>query len=138
RFENICYSASVRRSHFEHRAAVVAASHEELASGLLSFVMSGTANAESRHQPAHAGKLAFVFSGMGPQWFGMGRELLRDEPVFRRAVEQCDALFRRHAGWSILDELLADERQSRMQDAEGAQPATLVLRVWVERTLGAW
>ena len=25
--------------------------------------------------------LAFIFSGMGPQWWGMGRQLIRDEPV---------------------------------------------------------
>ncbi|MDI3412162.1 acyltransferase domain-containing protein [Bacillus sonorensis] len=34
--------------------------------------------------------LVFVYSGMGPQWWGMGRKLLETELVFRQAVEQCD------------------------------------------------
>ncbi|HMF60543.1 MAG TPA: acyltransferase domain-containing protein, partial [Vicinamibacterales bacterium] len=65
--------------------------------------------------------LAFVFSGMGPQWWAMGRQLLRDEPVFRATVERCDAAMPREAGWSLLDELLADESASRVSDADLAQ-----------------
>ena len=39
-------------------------------------------------------RLAFVCSGMGPQWWAMGRQLLEQEPVFRAAVERCDAALR--------------------------------------------
>ena len=34
----------------------------------------------------------FVCSGMGQQWWAMGRELLAQEPVFRRAVEEVGEL----------------------------------------------
>jgi acyl transferase domain-containing protein len=54
-------------------------------------------------------KLAFVFPGMGPQWWGMGRRLLSEEPVFRRELEEIDGLLRPLAGWSLLDALTADE-----------------------------
>ena len=35
----------------------------------------------------------------------MGRELLAEEPVFRAAIAECDALLRPLSGWSLLDEL---------------------------------
>src|SRR5262245_59183342 len=74
---------------------------------------------------------------MGPQRWAMGRELLH-EPVFRRAVENCDALFRRFAGWSILEQLTADESRSRMQDTEVAQPANFVLQVGIAELWKSW
>ena len=35
--------------------------------------------------------LVFAYTGMGPQWWGMGRELLNNQPIFRKKVEDCDA-----------------------------------------------
>ena len=55
-------------------------------------------------------KPVFVCSGMGQQWWAMGRELLAQEPVFRRAVEEVSDLFGQLAGWSLLDKLTADEQ----------------------------
>ena len=70
----------------------------------------------------------FVFTGMGPQWWGMGRELLQTEPVFRRVAEECDAIFQRLAGWSILAEMKADETSSRISETQIAQPANFIVQ----------
>lgn len=43
----------------------------------------------------------FVFSGMGSQWLGMGKQLL-NIPVFARAIEKCDAVLRTK-GIDIMD-----------------------------------
>ena len=56
----------------------------------------------------------------------MGRELWRDEPVFRRAIEE-------RIGFPatplvVLDEMLADEATSRMARNRVAQPANFVLQ----------
>ncbi len=52
-----------------------------------------------------AGRVAFVFTGNGSQWAGMGRGLLTSEPVFRSAFLECDAIVQRVAGVSMLDML---------------------------------
>lgn len=76
---------------------------------------------------------------MGPQWWAMGRELYQQEPVFRNEVDQCDAVFKKIAGWSILDEMLADEPVSRMSDTTIAQTSNFVIQtglVALWRSLG--
>lgn len=75
-----------------------------------------------------AQRLVWVFTGMGPQWWGMGRELLDAEPVFREAVERCDREVRRQAGWSLLDELTRPEAESRMAETWLAQPANFAVQ----------
>jgi hybrid polyketide synthase/nonribosomal peptide synthetase FtdB len=42
--------------------------------------------------------LGFIFTGLGPQWWGMGRQLLRDSPVYRAVIERCDAALTPLAG----------------------------------------
>ena len=37
----------------------------------------------------------FVYSGMGSQWVGMGRDLMR-VPIFRAAIERCHEVLRPH------------------------------------------
>ena len=110
------YSAALRRSHHDHRLAAVVHSHGELAASLAAFAAGNIAPgvASGVRDPGRPAKLAFVFAGQGPQWWGMARDLLRGEPVFRAAVEECDAILARHAGWSLRDELLADEARSRV------------------------
>jgi acyl transferase domain-containing protein len=120
RLRDLCYTANERRAHHDCRVAVVATSKQDFAAYLTEFG-SGVANANvSSGRVARAGppKLAFVFSGMGPQWWGMGKQLLATEPVFRRAMEQCDAVLRPHSCWSLLEKFAADESTSRVASPE--------------------
>ena len=48
---------------------------------------------------------AYVFTGQGSQYPGMGAGLFRHEPIFRRVMEECDALARPHMDRSIIDVL---------------------------------
>ncbi len=68
----------------------------------------------------------------------MGRELLNEEPVFRAALEACDAKFRPLAGWSILEELSRPEDGSRLTETEIAQPAIFALQVALSALWKSW
>jgi acyl transferase domain-containing protein/acyl carrier protein len=137
---DIGYTTSLRRGHHDHRLAVVARSTEELVERLDAFVAGQTRPhmSSGRGVPGRAQKPAFVFSGMGPQWWAMGRQLLSDEPVFRQVVEQCDAVLRQHAEWSLWDELTAEETRSRMHEPAVAQPATFALQVALAALWRSW
>jgi acyl transferase domain-containing protein/acyl carrier protein len=137
---DICYSAGARRGHHDHRLAVVGGSHDEIAEQLAAFA-SGEGQSSlttGRVAPGQSRKLAFVFSGMGPQWWAMGRQLMAREPVFRAAVERCDAALGALSGWSLLDELMADEASSRMAETEVAQPANFAIQIGLAELWRSW
>ena len=89
RLHDICASAALRRTHLPNRVSIVG-TRAEVLDGLDAFVASERRVAVSSAIVPVGGMppLAFVFCGMGPQWWAMGRQLLRDEPVFRRTVER--------------------------------------------------
>lgn len=127
---DIVYTTSQRRNHHDHRLALTVRSKADLVEHLDAFLADEAgAGIAAGKAAAQRPKLVFVFPGMGPQWWGMGRQMLREEPVFRAAIEQCDALFQQYAGWSLLSELTADEAASRMHETEVAQPANFALQV---------
>jgi acyl transferase domain-containing protein/NADPH:quinone reductase-like Zn-dependent oxidoreductase/NAD(P)-dependent dehydrogenase (short-subunit alcohol dehydrogenase family)/acyl carrier protein len=128
---NICYTAGVRRNHHKHRLALVGHSREEMVRHLETFLQGEfSAGLSSGYESLdRESRLVFVFSGQGSQWIGMGRELPGKEPVFRAALEECDRLFSRYDGWSLLEELEADESHSRLDETEITQPAIFAIQV---------
>ena len=127
---DLCYSSSVRRGHYDYRLGVIANTMDEVRDQLTDFV-DGTHNglaSLAKALPESANKPVFVFTGMGPQWWAMGRELLDSHPVFRSEVERCDKIFTGLAGWSILQAMLADRELSNIADTVVAQPANFVLQ----------
>lgn len=138
---DLCYTAGVRRSALEHRLALVGRTREEFAAGIDGFLRGETAapGVSVGQVPAEAApRLAFVFSGQGPQWYGMGRELLAQEPVFRQTMVECDALVSANTGWSLLKELEASEATSRLGETEIAQPALFALQVSLAALWASW
>ncbi|HEX8145175.1 MAG TPA: beta-ketoacyl synthase N-terminal-like domain-containing protein [Pyrinomonadaceae bacterium] len=114
--QDMCYTASVRRSQLDYRLALLFHSREELSERLRAFT-SDELDAcifSGRKHPSRPLKLVFVFSGQGPQWWAMGRELMAQETVFRSAIEECDKALSRYADWSLIEELAADEAASRL------------------------
>lgn len=133
---DVARTTQAHRTHFEHRAAVVAEDVPALVKRLRGWV-AGEAEGvcEGRVPPRAGAGLVFVFSGMGPQWWAMGRALLDESAVFAAAAAEVDAVFRRVAGWSVLDAMRADEGRSRMGETAVAQPANFVLQVALTRLL---
>ncbi len=134
---DICYTAGVHRNHYEHRLAIVGSSRTELSARLRQHLAQARTLRANRGHDEPPG-VAFVFSGQGPQWWAMGRELLEQEPVFRKMVERCDTLLLPLAGWSLLAELHAAEETSRLDQTEVAQPAIFALQMGLHALWGAW
>ncbi len=127
---DICYSSTVRRTHHGLRLSVVGASKEEMADHLQKYLEGENLVeiSEGRSNEIKE-KIVFVFSGQGPQWWGMGRQLLESEPLFAKTIHQLDKLLSKHADWSLLDELTKDEESSRIGETHIAQPAIFSIQV---------
>jgi acyl transferase domain-containing protein/aryl carrier-like protein len=128
---DVAYSTSLRRTHHEHRAAVVARTLAQAGQRLSDAAEGEIVPGVARGRAVASGppKLAFVCSGMGPQWWAMGRQLLETEPVFRAAVERVDAELQPYTGWSLLEQMLAPEDRSQMAQTRVAQPANFAVQV---------
>ncbi|WP_103546713.1 non-ribosomal peptide synthetase/type I polyketide synthase [Streptomyces sp. B226SN101] len=129
--DDLGHTLAHRRQHLPERLSVVYCTRASLDEALAAHgrgephprVVHGRAR-ESADR-----RLVWVFTGMGPQWWGMGRQLLAEEPVFREAVEACDRALREFADWSLIEELTADESVSRMSETWLAQPANFAVQV---------
>ena len=138
---DICYTASMRRDHHDYRLAVTGYSREQLSEGLQAFLHGETRPGLSsgRKDSGRQRKLVFVFPGQGSQWFGMGRSLLEQEPVFREVVERCDHAMRRYGDWSLLGELTAtDAARSRLNEIDIVQPVLFAIQVALAALWRSW
>lgn len=138
--QDVCYTASLRRGHHDYRLALVADSTEKLVEHLEAFLVEETrlGTSSGRLTPGKSPKVAFVFSGMGPQWWAMGRQLLQQEPVFQETIKKCDTLLKQYTDWSLWDELTALEVRSRIHETEIAQPAIFAVQVALAALWRSW
>jgi acyl transferase domain-containing protein/NADPH:quinone reductase-like Zn-dependent oxidoreductase/ubiquinone/menaquinone biosynthesis C-methylase UbiE/acyl carrier protein len=139
--EDIVHTLSARRTHHEHRLAVIGRSREEVISHLKAFAAGEMRSAAISGRIASDRKrprCVFVCSGQGPQWWGMGRQLLEEEPVFRAVIQQCDEGVRAYSGWSLWKELTAGEAASRMNQTAIAQPALFSIQVALAALYRSW
>ena len=119
---DMAWTAGVGRSRFEHRAGVVFGGEEELRGGLERLVSEGGRGAGG------ATRVAFLFTGQGSQWAGMGRELYRREPVVRAVLERCEREMVSLRGESLLDVMFGREGAvGRVDDTRWTQPALYAL-----------
>jgi len=136
---DLCYTRNLRRGHHDHRLALAVSSVQDAREKLSAFV-AGEARpgVSSGRVPPEKSKPVFVFSGHGSQWFGMARELLRHQPVFREKIAECDAAFRKHTQWSLLEELNADEARSRLNDVDVVQYVLFSVAVGLNALWQSW
>ena len=139
-WHDYCFTAATRRGHHRDRLAVVARTREEAIGHLAAYVGGEERAAPSAARMRREGppKLAFVFCGMGPQWWAMGEQLLIEEPTFRMAIEEVDELLYPRAGWSLIDELARGEDTSRVADADVAHVANLAVQLGLSDLWREW
>ncbi len=100
-----CYSASSSRTHFPYRAALIASSTEELKVRLQAFRL-GENNSKNftNHLTVNTQhRIAFLFTGQGSQYAGMGKQLYETHPVFRQTINRCDEILQPYLETSLLE-----------------------------------
>jgi amino acid adenylation domain-containing protein/thioester reductase-like protein len=137
---DLTFAANTTRAHFDHRLAVQASSKEDLLKGLEDFLNGSespfvsTGNVKSNAQP----KIAFLFTGQGSQYAGMGRQLYETQPVFRTALDQCAQILDPILGRSLLEILLADKNDSTIHRTQYTQPALFAFEYALAQMWLSW
>jgi len=91
---DVAFTLHTGRADFAERVACVAADPMEAGRKLRAFSEGKPADVASGKTRRERARVAFLFSGQGAQYVGMGRELFEREPVFRAALERCAAALR--------------------------------------------
>ncbi|MGY2034547.1 type I polyketide synthase [Nocardia gipuzkoensis] len=120
-------AAWTQRAHHPLRAAFGYRDADDLRAQLADFA-AGAGKSPARALTDGSTQPVFVFSGMGPQWWGMARGLLEADGHFAAAARSIDEIFREIAGWSIVEELLRPEEESRITRTAYAQPANFLVQ----------
>ncbi|MFI6072048.1 SDR family NAD(P)-dependent oxidoreductase [Actinoplanes sp. NPDC051343] len=138
RLADVAYARATSRSALRHRAVVLAADRAGALAGLAALASGNTVPGVVTGvvAPMEAAP-AFLFSGQGGQWPGMGHDLYRDHPVFADALDEVFAL---------LDPGLRDVMFAEPGTATSAllgatrwtQPAIFALQVAMCRLLESW
>lgn len=102
-FEDFCYSASARK--IEHDAFRLSIGADCMESALKELK---NAKAPESCYVNQKNMVVFVFSGQGSIYQGMGSELLRTAPAFRRVVRECDGILE-NLGYSKTEQCLVKE-----------------------------
>jgi acyl transferase domain-containing protein/SAM-dependent methyltransferase/acyl carrier protein len=103
--DDVCFTARTGRADFDHRLAIVTTSTKHLCEQLVAFgsgkggdgLLSGTVSAQQN------AKIAFLFTGQGSQYAGMGQELFETQPRFRETLKHCDEILRPYLEKPLLD-----------------------------------
>jgi len=93
---DVCATAATRRAGLPFRLALAVESIEDAVQKLRKYEGSGrtTDGASGVVRNRSAAKIAFLFTGQGSQYAGMGRRLMETEPVFRQSMLECAEILR--------------------------------------------
>ncbi len=136
---DLAHTANAGREHFDHRAAIVATSLPELRQQLQSLEQDPLPAGVHRGQlrTDRAPKIAFLFTGQGAQYAGMGRVLYESQPTFRAALDECAQLLEPYLDRPLMALLSADS--GNLLDQTGyTQPAMFAIEYALATMWRSW
>lgn len=137
-----CASTHRGRSTLESRAAFVAPSKDGLVAQLREFATGDSAGLSSARRASQAPRIAFLFSGQGAQFTGMGRQLFELEPRFRQTLLRCQEALAGEMSRPLLsllfDEETAEDGSPLLNLTAFTQPALFALEVALADLWRSW
>ncbi len=128
---DICYTAATGRAHFAWRIAIPCQDVAQLRAALAERAAGTSPLTESVAAPA----LAFLFTGQGAQYAGMGQRLYASQPVFQAALDEAAQALAPHLPMPLLS-LLWGDASTHLSQTQFTQPALFALeyalaRLWL-------
>ncbi len=105
---DICYTANVGRTHFNHRLAIAVNSQAQLQQKLASLSASQSPKGIVYGDAKNNNKIAFLFTGQGSQYVNMGAQLYKTQPVFKQAIDRCAQILDSYLDQPLLEVLYPD------------------------------
>lgn len=119
---DVAWTLQAGRRAFEHRRVVVACDRAQAIERLRT---GARASADNVHKGGER-PVAFLFSGQGSQYPGMGAALYHSAPAYREAVDRCAEVLRTPLGIDLRTVLFAHADDPAIHQTRLAQPALFV------------
>ncbi|NOG70432.1 type I polyketide synthase [Roseicella sp. DB1501] len=133
--------AARHRGPWPHRLALRGADPAGLAAGLAAWQAGEATQAPAptavQGQAAPGQGIAFVFSGNGAPFPGMGQAQLAANPAFAAAIAEADAALAPLLGWSVAARLAAGVTAEELAGSEVAQPLLFAMQLGIVAALAA-
>lgn len=137
-----CFSANTGRTRLAERLTVCAADGAGMLAALNDWLAARRGAWLAGTLPhARPPRIAFLFTGQGAQYVGMGRELYETQPGFRRDMDECNDLLQGRLGNSLIDLLYRAEgaaAEERLAHTEITQPVLFALEYSLARLWMRW
>jgi acyl transferase domain-containing protein len=137
---DVAYTLAVGRRPFAHRRAFVCSESDDVVEALQARdsrrTFTSTATSKDR-------QVVFMFPGQGAQYVNMGADLYRDEPLFRRIVDECAAGLRDPLGADIREVLFPSDPSDpaaaeRLKQTSFTQAALFTIEYALARLWLSW
>ncbi len=128
----LCHSLAIGRSALDYRLAFSVQNYEELIATFEAPI--------SVVEPikANTNKIAFLFTGQGSQYTGMGLALYQSHPLFKSEVDQCCQLLADLLPEPLVNVMFAPENTHLLQQTQYVQPALFVLQYALAKLWLSW
>ncbi|HUR03100.1 MAG TPA: type I polyketide synthase, partial [Nonomuraea sp.] len=127
--QRVAWSLATTRAALDHRAVLVGAEPADFARGLDALAAGESAAGLVQAVARPGAQVAFVFSGQGGQWAGMGGQLLRSSPVFAEEIGRCADALAPYVDWSLTEALDGGPDAPDLRRGDVAQPALWAMMV---------
>jgi len=127
---HLAYSSACLREQHPHRALFIYRDKAQLLERLEAYIDGQAIQGAYLEQLKNNDlKLVWILTGMGPQWWAMGHELYKSEPIYRDTLDKIDHEFSKWVDWSLKEEMFASEENSKMAETWLAQTANFAVQV---------
>lgn len=132
----MAHAAAYRRDRLEKRLCLSGGSVADVAEKLSAYARGGAPDGLVHEEALpERGGIAFVYSGNGAQWNGMGRRLLLESARFAELLADLDTRMAPLAGFSLLAALRGEDETLSLDDTVIAQPLLFAVQVAITRLL---
>ncbi|KJX95571.1 polyketide synthase like protein [Zymoseptoria brevis] len=145
---DLAYTLRDRRSLLQYRLAIPAPDCAALKEKLINFIAGNSSAGEEgivrslSKVGSERSKVLGVFTGQGAQYAAMGAELIRASIFARQTIKDLESVLQNlpeedRPSWSLENELLATEPQSRIGESALSQPLNTAIQIMLVDILHA-
>ena len=136
-WSDYCRSFAFGRGHFAKRIAIKADSPQSASTLLIEKLYN--ISKKSSQRP----RIAFLFTGQGPQYVNMGKQLYDEVPYFREMMDQCDSIASPILGESLLELIYpkstaSEDHTSKINHTTITQPALFAFEYSLAKLWQHW